>query len=282
MKPELVIVTGASTGIGRATAERLARAGYRVAAAVRKGKDYDAWKSQGGLPVYLDVTEESSVASAVAELKPELEAASAVHLVNNAGIAVAGPVEGVPIKRWREQFDVNVFGLVRASQAFLPWIRKTKGRLVNVSSISGRATSPFLGPYSASKFAVEAISDALRRELARFGVRTIVIEPGPIATPIWDKNFAKIGQELDELGPAMKELYGPEMLRFAELAKKSASDAVPADKVAAVILSALQAKNPRTRYVVGKAGLPAQVLMADLLPDRWLDSMIAKGFLRKD
>ncbi len=275
-----MIVTGASTGIGRASAEALLRAGYRVAACVRKEKDF--WQAEGLTPVILDVCDAKSIEAAIARLKKDLDSATRVHLVNNAGIAVSGPIEGVPVAKWREQFEVNVFGLVAVSQAFMPWIRQSRGRLVNISSISGRATSPFLGPYSASKFAVEAISDAMRRELARFGVTVVVIEPGPIATPIWEKNFSKLEAELAALGPKMVELYGPEMRRFAEMAQDSARDAVPVESVSRIVLKAIQLEKPRTRYVVGKSGLPAQVMMADFLPDRWLDSMIAKGFMRKE
>lgn len=281
MSQELVLVTGASTGIGHAIAKRMIQHGFRVAAGVRKQKDFAAWQ-ETAFPVILDVADPESVKRGLDALRPELDRAARVHLVNNAGIAVSGPVEGVPVEKWREQFEVNVFGLVRMSQALMPWVRATRGRIVNISSISGRATSPFLGPYSASKFAVEAISDAMRRELARFGVGVVVIEPGPIATPIWDKNFSKLESELAELGPEMVRLYGPEMRRFAELAKASSDGAPPPSKVAEVAHRALTLAKPRTRYVVGKTGLPAQVMLTDYLPDRWLDAMIAKGFLRKE
>lgn len=276
---KVVILTGASSGIGKAAALRLASLGYHVLAGVRRPKDADAWKAvPRSAPLMLDVTDEASVDKAVADTRELLEKAEEVHLVNNAGIAVAGPVEGVSLKRWKEQFDVNVFGLVKVTQAFLPFIRKTRGRIVNISSVSGLATSPYLGPYSASKFAVEAISDALRRELHPFGVKVIVVEPGPIDTPIWEKNLTKKELLMAELPEHLHKVYGRSLEKFQRGAEQSAKSAVPVDKVSDVIEKALGLKNPRTRYVVGVRTLPAQMAMFGLMPDRAVDFLIAKAF----
>jgi NAD(P)-dependent dehydrogenase (short-subunit alcohol dehydrogenase family) len=276
---KIVIVTGASTGIGHAAAMRLAERGFQVFAGVRKDADAKAWKQvRNARALKLDVTKEESLSEALASIRQELDTAEEVSLINNAGIAVAGPIEGVSLARWHEQFEVNVFGLLRATQAFLPWIRPTRGRIVNISSISGLATPPYLGPYSASKFAVEAISDALRRELQQFGCRVVVLEPGPIATPIWEKNLQRKGSLLAELSPKLQELYGRELLHFQRGVEKSARDAVPVERVVTVIEKALTSANPRTRYVVGNRALPAAMALAGILPDKVQDALVAREF----
>jgi len=274
-----VIVTGASSGIGKAAALRLAKVGCHVLAGVRRPSDADAWKKVPRVtPLTIDVAKEDSVERACKEVSELLSEASEVHLINNAGIAVAGPVEGVSLARWREQFEVNVFGLVRVTQAFLPQIRRTKGRVVNISSVSGLATSPYLGPYSASKFAVEAISDALRRELRQFGAKVVVVEPGPIATPIWEKNFAKKDMIVGDLSTEMQKIYGQQLAKFLKGAELSASTAASVDKVSDVIEKALTLKNPRIRYVVGTRGLSTQMAVFGVAPDFMIDYLIAKSF----
>lgn len=276
---KIVILTGASSGIGKAAALRLAELGYHVLAGVRREKDADAWKAvPRSIPLMIDVAKEETVDEAAAQVREVLEKAEEVHLVNNAGIAVAGPVEGVSLAKWREQFEVNVFGLVKVTQAFLPYIRKTKGRIVNISSVSGLATSPYLGPYSASKFAVEAISDALRRELAPFGVKVIVVEPGPIATPIWEKNLGKKEVLLAELPKALHSVYGRALEKFQRGAAKSAESAVGVEHTTRAIEKALLSKNPRTRLIVGNRTLPAQMAVFGLMPDKAVDYLIGKAF----
>lgn len=271
---ELVIVTGASSGIGAATAALLEENGFHSVGTVRSSGASNALANR----LVLDVADEKSIETAVSSIRSLLDSAPKVHLVNNAGIAVAGPVEAVPLARWREQFEVNVFGLVRMSQALLPWIRKTGGRIVNVSSVNGIVTSPYLGPYSASKFSVEAISDALRRELAGFGVEVIAVQPGPVATPIWEKNFSRLEEEMRSFGPEMNQVYGGTMQGFAALARKSAEEAVPVEYVSETILRALKAPRPRTRYVVGSMAGRMQMALLRFLPDRWIDALVAKQF----
>jgi NAD(P)-dependent dehydrogenase (short-subunit alcohol dehydrogenase family) len=274
---KIVVVTGASTGIGQAAALRLARRGFQVYAGVRKEADAKTWKNVANAkPIRLDVTDPDSVHEAVAALSKEFSRAVEVNLINNAGIAVAGPIEAVSIERWREQFDVNVFGLVRVTQACLPYIRATSGRIVNISSVAGLATSPFLGPYSASKFAVEAISDALRRELRPSGCRVVVIEPGPIATPIWEKNLAKKDLLWEGVSKELEKAYGAGLASFLKSAEKSARDAVSVDRVSDAIEKALTAENPRTRYVVGAKVLPTAMAITGLLPDKWIDKIVAR------
>lgn len=276
---EVVIVTGAGSGIGLDCARFLSQSGYHCVAGVRKARDRDS--SPATQAVLLDVTNDGQVNDAVAELRGLLGSASRVHLVNNAGIAVAGPVESVSLARWREQLDVNVLGLVRATQAFLPWIRATAGTVVNISSVSGKVAYPFLGPYAASKFAVEAISDSLRRELLPFGARVAIVEPGPVDTPIWGKGLTPKEDVTEGMTPGLSEVYGRAMTRFQAIVRQSAEDAVPARMVSAVVLRALRAKKPRTRYIVGSPAVTMQASVASLLPDHWLDSLIDKE-IRKD
>ena len=275
-----VIITGTSAGIGAAAATLLLERGHAVITCVRKDKELAAWREKGAHPILLDVTKPEQIAQGLARVSELTADATAVHLVNNAGIAVAGPVEALPMARWREQFDVNVFGLVEVTRAFLPLIRKTRGRVVNVSSISGRFVTPYLGAYSASKFAVEAISDALRRELRQFGVHVSLIEPGPIATPIWEKNLKKKEDEYSSFAPELRALYQPELDRLARLVEKSVADALPVSRVADLIRDAIESPRPRARYLVGK-GLPFQLALNAVLPERWIDQLVAGGFGRK-
>lgn len=273
---EYVVITGASSGIGKECASYLASQGFHVLAGVRNPKA--AWQEERVTCITLDVTEKDSMEKAVREARPLLEGAKSVHLVNNAGLAVAGPVETVPLDRWREQFEVNVFGLVAATQGFLPFIRVGQGRIINISSVSGLAALPYLAPYAASKFAVEAISDSLRREMKQFGVRVVVVEPGPIDTPIWQKGMAR-REDLTAGMPAnMLSLYQRELGRFQSLVEASARAAVPARKVSEVVLRALRSSRPRTRYLVGSAATKIQSTLLGPLPDRWVDSLIAKEF----
>lgn len=274
---KVALITGASSGIGYAAALHLSARGFHVLAGVRSERHELAWKNiPGATPLRIDVTQEESVTRASREAASLLESAVEVHLVNNAGIAVAGPIEGVPLARWREQFEVNVFGLVRVTQAFLPHVRRTKGRVVNISSISGLATSPYLGLYSSSKFAVEAISDALRRELRSTGVKVIVVEPGPIATPIWEKGLAKKDFLFAELPDHLHALYSAPLAKFQAGVEEAAKSAAPVAKVSAVIEKALSAPRPRTRYVVGAAGLSAQMAIFGMLPDHAVDFIVSR------
>lgn len=277
---EWVIITGASTGIGWDAAESLARAGYGVLPCVRKEADRARWAAAGVEALIFDVTDEAQAAAALARVRALAGAEDRVHLVNNAGIAVAGPVEGTPLARWHEQMEVNFFGLLRATQNFLPLVRGGRGRVINISSVSGRFVTPYLGPYCASKYAVEALSDALRRELRQFGVEVVLVEPAPVATPIWEKNLSQKDNVLRELRPGMEELYGAAIARFTDLVAQSAKEAVPVDRVSRVILHALRARRPRTRYLVGPRGISLQIALLEWLPDRWADALIAKGFGR--
>jgi NAD(P)-dependent dehydrogenase (short-subunit alcohol dehydrogenase family) len=266
-----ILVTGASTGIGRACALRFAELGYRTFAGVRKLSDGDAVKAQssGNIePLLLDVTRPESIDGALAVAGDQPLAG----LVNNAGIATLGPLELLPIDAWRRQFEVNVFGLVAVTQACLPLLRRGRGRIVNVGSIAGRSALPGSGPYDSSKFAVEAITDVLRMELQPFGISVSVIEAGAVATPAWEKSL----QAADDLGgqvaPERYALYAGLMATLRKEAMESARKALPPDAVVKAVVHAMTARKPKTRYLVGRDAW--FWLLLNLLPDRWRDWLI--------
>ncbi len=272
--PRAVLVTGASTGIGRATALYLAARGFRVFASVRNEKD--AAELPGTSPVVLDVTKADSIRAASSAVSRALGDEALAGLVNNAGIAVSVPLEFLEMSEIRRQFDVNVFGQVAVTQAFLPLLRRGKdGRIVNMSSISGKITAPLLGPYSMSKFALEAFSDALRRELEPFGISVSVVEPGVIKTPIWDKGVDSSKERVARMPEKAVELYGPRIDQLRKRALEMSESGAPAEEVAKAVHHALIARRPRTRYLVGTdAKLTAK--LAWLLSDRALDRLMRR------
>jgi NAD(P)-dependent dehydrogenase (short-subunit alcohol dehydrogenase family) len=246
-----VLVTGASSGIGEASALRLARAGWRVFAGVRSAADGDRLRAAAGEklePVTVDVTEPATIAAATKVLggKP-LDG-----LVNNAGTALAMPLEFLPLDQLRRQLEVNLVGHVAVTQALLPNLRSARGRIVNVGSIAGRSALPFLGAYAASKHALEAVTDALRVELRPFGIAVTVIEPGTIATPIWRKGGERFQELAAQMPQELGELYGDRMEAFREAAAAAGQRAEPADKVAIVVERALTEQRPKARSVVGR------------------------------
>ena len=274
-----VVVTGASSGIGEATALRLANAGFAVFAGVRREEDAERVRSHGARPVRLDVRDAAQVAAAAEEVRGALGAAGLVALVNNAGVVVPGALEFVPLELFREQLEVNVIGQVAVIQAFLPLLREAGGRIVNIGSIDGRVATPLLGPYAASKFALEGLSDALRRELRPWGIQVTVIEPGAIKTRIWEKGRAS-GDAMLERAPAEAQRnYGSlvQQLR-AESLKSEQQRSLPPDAVAEIVERALTARRAPTRCLVGRDAR-ARALFASLLPDRAMDALIAR-FLR--
>jgi NAD(P)-dependent dehydrogenase (short-subunit alcohol dehydrogenase family) len=263
-----VLVTGASSGIGEACALRLLRAGWRVFAGVRREGDAPA----GTEAVLLDVTDEAQVRAAAGRID-ELHG-----LVNNAGIALAVPLEFVPLEELRHQLDVNVIGQVAVTQAFLPQLRRSRGRIVFVGSIAGRSALPFLGPYAASKHALEAVADSLRIELEPFGIGVSIVEPGTIATPIWTKSAARADALVERLPPAVGELYGERIGAFRRAAMKRGGKGASADGVAKVVERALGNGRPRSRSLVGRdAFLRAGV---ERLPDRVRDRVYDRLLLR--
>ena len=271
---QAVVITGASTGIGEACVKRLAAAGFHVFAGVRKAEDGAALQQATGdrvTPLLLDVTNTEQIAAAQATVATMVGENGLVGLINNAGIAVGGPLEFIPLDKFHHQMAVNVYGALAVTQAFLPLLRQATGRIVNMSSISGLAASPFLGPYAASKFALEALSDALRLELRPWGIQVVLVEPGNIATPIWQKGLAFADQLEAKLPPEAQAYYGP-IFPFMR-AMLTRSRGTPADAVAQVVEQALTAAQPNARYLVGNdARLRTWI---ERLPTRWRDNLIA-------
>jgi NAD(P)-dependent dehydrogenase (short-subunit alcohol dehydrogenase family) len=274
-----VLVTGSSTGIGRATALRFDRDGWRVFAGVRREEDAESLRAGGSdrlVPVTLDITDATQV-GAVAKLVGERVGEAGLDgLVNNAGIAVLGPLETIPIDDFRRQIEVNLTGQVAMTQAMLPLVRRATGRVVFVSSIGGRMALPFGAPYHAAKFGVEAVADCLRQELRPWKIDVAVIEPGSIDTPIWERG-ERIADDVASRAPAaQEELYGETIERFRAAVRRTAERGIPPEKVAAAVVHALSALHPRTRYVVG-ADARGQALLKRLLPDRALDAAIRRA-----
>ncbi len=268
-----VLVTGASTGIGEATVLHLKALGFDAVGAVRKDEDAERLEGQGVRTVRIDVTDAGQIAAA----RDELGDVALAGLVNNAGIAVAAPLEFLPVDRLRQQLEINLIGQAAVTQAFLPALRRAHGRIVNVSSIGGRVALPLVGAYNASKFGLEGLSDALRRELRPQGIDVILIEPGGVKTPIWRKGEELADQMLEDVPPEAERLYGRliEAVRAGtqRIARETGSEP---REVAEVIGTALTASRPRTRYLVGSdAKLRAR--MAKVLPDRLMDRMIARA-----
>lgn len=266
-----VLITGASTGIGRACAIRFAELGYRLLAGVRKPADAAALRTQSSgqiEPILLDVTSPESISDALATLGDEPLAG----LVNNAGIVTLGPLELLPTDAWRKQFEVNVIGLVAVTKAFLPHLRRSRGRIVNVGSIAGRSPLPASAAYDATKFSVEAISDVLRMELAPWGISVSLIEPGAVATPVWDKCLAQTEELSRQVAPEHFALYERLIANVREEAAQMARKALPVEAVVKAVEHALMSRRPRTRYVIGKDAW--FWLLLNLLPDRWRDRLI--------
>lgn len=265
MPERSVLVTGASSGIGHACAERLARGGWKVFAGVREQGKAPA----GTTELILDVTDPGAIDVAAGAVGDRLDG-----LVDNAGIAIAAPLEHLPLDELRRQFEVNVVGQLAVAQALMPALRAAKGRLVIVGSIAGTSALPFLGPYAISKFALEAMADALRVELAPDGIRVSLIRPGTIATPIWTKP-----QPLaDTLSEEAIARYGPRLDALRKTAAARAKNAAPVESVVRAVEHALTAPRPRARYLVGRdARIRATI---EKLPDRWRDKLIARALLK--
>jgi len=268
-----VVVTGASSGIGAAAAELFAREGFVTFAGVRSDADAArlATMHPNIRPVLLDVTDRAAI-DAAAE-KVAARGLPMRGVVNNAGIAVAGPLELLPIDELRRQFEVNVFGSLAVSQAFLPQLRASHGRLIFVGSISGRFAVPFIAPYSASKFALRAFVDALRVELKPAGVAVVLLEPGSVQTPIWEKGRTARDRMVALLGPRAIPDYGPQIdVVFSQTPKREAARAMPVEHVSQALLRALTAPHPRAHYLVGAGARTGSILA--LLPSPLRDRIL--------
>ncbi|MEA2442452.1 MAG: hypothetical protein QOH76_3876 [Thermoleophilaceae bacterium] len=268
-----VLITGASTGIGEATALRLHGAGFRVFAGVRKPEDGERLSAAGVTVVHpLDVTNAEHIAAAARTVEEALQGAPLRGIVNNAGIGIGGPLEALSVDDFRRTLEVNTTGQLAVTQAFLPMLRRSKGRIVNMSSIGGRVAQPFAGPYIASKFALEGVTDVLRAELLGWGIDVIAIEPGTIATPIWEKSSREADEVLAKLMPEQRELYGKRLAKVAKVLERQTKRGAPPEKVAEAVEKALTASRPRTRYLVGDAYV--LIALKRLLSTRLFDRLL--------
>ncbi|MGE0341249.1 MAG: SDR family oxidoreductase [Xanthobacteraceae bacterium] len=272
-----VVITGVSTGIGETTAKYLASQGFKVYGSVRKPEDGARLKQEIGAnfePLLFDVIDEIAVKAAAAKVHADLNGQTLTGLVNNAGIAVPGPFLETSLEKWRKQFETNVIGLVSVTQAFAPLLgadlslQGEPGRIVNISSVAGKRGNPFGAPYTASKHAVEGLSESLRREMMLFGIDVIVIGPGPIKTPIWDKGAAP------DFSNMAGSPYGKPIEAAYHFMQNLGKNGLPPEDVAALIHQALTAANARTRYTITPGALSRWFF--NLLPARMSDRIIAK------
>jgi NAD(P)-dependent dehydrogenase (short-subunit alcohol dehydrogenase family) len=273
-----VLITGASTGIGKASALRMDAEGWRVFAGVRREEDADALRAAASerlAPLMLDVTDSEHLLAATEQVAGVVGEAGLDGLVNNAGIAVMAPLETIPIEDLRRQLDVNLVSQVAVTQAVLPLVRAARGRIVFISSIGGRMALPFGGPYHASKYGIEAVGDCLRQELRPWKIDVAVIEPGSIDTPIWERGEGIADEVAERTPPTQEVLYGKTIERFRGAVRRTAQRGIDPDKVAKAVQHALTAGRPRTRYLVG-ADARGQALLSRVLPDRLLDRVVAR------
>lgn len=276
---ELVVVTGASSGIGAATARELARRGFHVLAGIRRKEDGDALRGPKLEPLVLDITDEADIAALVQRIADDTETRQLRALVNNAGMAVNAPLETYPLSDWKRLFDVNLFGHVAMTQALLPSLLKSGGTIVNISSVGGKLAMATYAPYAGTKFALEAVSDALRRELEPLGVRVVVIEPGAVSTPMLEQVDRRADQIVRGMTDEQRGRYAALMQAVVKQALASKAGGVSPEHVGRVIANAITSKRPRARYTIGcSTGMIIQ--LTRLLSDRRLDRMLA-GNLRR-
>lgn len=282
-----VVITGTSTGLGRATALLLDKKGYRVFAGVRTDKDAESLKqaASGDLtPIIMDITKAEQIKSASEFVSSAVGDEGLFGLVNNAIVAVDGPLECVAIDDLRWQFEVGVIGLIAVTQALLPTIRKAKGRIINISAIAGRLSMPFFGPLIASKFAVEALTDSFRMELRSSGVEVLSILPDSMNTEVSDKVEASYQRTLANMSPEAKAVYGKNFRIFMEDVVKGNREGMPPEKVANVIFEALEARKPKRQYVVTdfKWQLRLGALLKRLLPYQYFYDTYYYDAMRKE
>lgn len=271
-----VVITGASSGIGMAAASLLIAKGFHVYGSVRRSEDGERLGQQLGAaftPLLFDVTDEQQVRAAAARVRADLNGDSLAGLVNNAGIAVAGPVLELPLADYRRQFEVNLFGAIAATQAFAPLLgaelgrRGAKGRIIMISSVAGRNGNPFMSAYCASKHALEGLSESLRREMMMDGIKVVVVAPGAVRTPIWDK------ADGTDIRAYTASPYYPALKRIKGAMDHLAQNGLPAERIAAVVYRALTTPDPKVRYAVTPD--PLRHLIAAILPKKFVDRIIA-------
>jgi NAD(P)-dependent dehydrogenase (short-subunit alcohol dehydrogenase family) len=275
----VVVITGASTGIGAACAVGLAKRGYTVFAGVRKPEDGSRLQSEAVenlIPLTIDVTDQATIDAAAERARRESKGKPFRGLFNNAGISVNGPLEFVKPEDLRWQLEVNCVGQLAVTQAFLPMILQSKGRIITTGSVGGFVATHMLGPYCMSKYTIEAFSDALRIELAPQGVHVVLLEPAAIATPIWDKGRDGAEEMISHASPAFEERYGRFIAGIRKFGQEGRSTAADPKVVLDAVIHALESPKPKTRYVMGTGAGQRKFLR--MLPDRLRDRVLLKAF----
>ncbi len=270
----IALITGTSTGIGLDAARYLIERGWLVFGSVRRPADGEAVRGQLGAafrPVLFDVTDHEAINRAAGQIGEETGGRPLQALINNAGIAVNGPLESLPMADLRRQMEVNFFGVIAVTQAFIPLLAQPGGRIINMSSVSGQIGFPFFGPYAGSKFALEGISDVLRRELTARGIHVIVIEPGSVETPIWSK-----GEEVEAIVGRSAPVYSRALHRLAASIQNTVARAMPVERVSETIYRALTSPAPRARYALPNRWLTGW-FAPRYLPTRWIDRQITRS-----
>jgi NAD(P)-dependent dehydrogenase (short-subunit alcohol dehydrogenase family) len=270
----IAVVTGASTGIGAATAHELARRGFHILAGVRRDRDADALRGPSVEPLILDITNADHIRALATRVHEDPQGRAVLALVNNAAVQANAPIEVFAIDEWRRMFEVNLFGQVAVTQALLPALIRSKGRVVNISSVGGKVAMAAYGPYASTKFALEAVSDSLRRELAAFGVQVVVVEPGAVHTEMLGRAIATAHELVSAMTPEQSQRYGGLVQAVNTQAALSTRSGLPADVAAKVIAKAVTVRKPRPRYTVGRDAALITCL-ARILPDRILDLLFA-------
>lgn len=271
-KNNVALISGCSSGIGEDIAYKLAQSGWLVLAGVRKQDDFDrhSERNDGIRPILLDVTRQQDIDNCLDMLAREN--LSVDVLINNAGIAAGGPIETTGLEEWRRVFEVNVFGLVNMTSAILPHLRRSKGRIINVSSISGLVASPFMSVYASSKFSVEAFSDSLRRETKDLGIRVSILEPGPIQTRIWEKGVEESAAQIAQLQDDVGDAYRDKGAKFKGAIDEAIQTALPVSATTNALYHACTSQRPKTRYVISKTKFAIRLIR--MLPDSWADKLI--------
>jgi NAD(P)-dependent dehydrogenase (short-subunit alcohol dehydrogenase family) len=271
---EIAVITGASTGMGAATARELARRGFHVLAGVRRDRDADAIRGPGIEPLIVDITNPDHIRALAARVHGDPQGRAVRALVNNAAVPVNAPIEAFAIDEWRRLFEVNLFGHIAVTQALLPDLIRSKGRVVNISSVGGKIAMATYGPYAGTKFALEAVSDSLRREIAPFGVQVVVVEPGAVRTEMADRAIAAARELVSTMTPEQRQRYDGLVQAITAQSASHTKSGLPVDAAAKVIAEAVTARKPRTRYRIGRdAALLTR--LTRILPDRTLDRVLA-------
>ncbi|MBW0014342.1 SDR family NAD(P)-dependent oxidoreductase [Mycobacterium sp.] len=270
---ELIVVTGASTGMGAATARELARRGFHVLAGVRRDVDADALRAERIEPHILDITVESDIAALADRVARDPLGRPLRALINNAGIAINAPVETLPLAEWRRQFEVNLFGHIAMTQALFPALLSSSGTVVNISSVGGKVVLPTYGAYAGSKFALEAVSDALRREVRDMGIKVVVVEPGAVKTEMAERGIATAEALQANMTADQVARYEDLAAAVTAQARSFGEDGVSAEHAAQVIANAATASRPRTRYTIGRDAA-ILVRISRVVSDRVLDRIV--------